>query len=1128
MTVPKYYSGKGEDILKKMIKPLFVDSNQYDRVSAYYNPKSLMVLLQEFSNIWKKGNRIRLIIGFHEDLKISPALQKNINIKDSIKNAVANAILGSIEDLRNIIKNQNEDLFQVIRELLINDAIHVRLVTPKINLEYYMENKKWPKPEIGLFHSKFLIIYYNNKNIDLEYYVSAAEKLKKGCNFSVVCGTFNESIGGYGNNIEDAVLFQSENETEIKIASHFVDRFEELWIDGAEDVTTMPFDSEFKSILTKIIADDNQDFDRWFNWKNYLKIVTNSPGYSGLFQPKIGLLPHQLRVYRDALSRWPIRVLLADEVGLGKTIEAGSIIRYMIKYCKLNRVVVFAPASLRYQWQNELFSLFNLKFWVYNSDNGECEFKDEKITVGNEPLSGPGNVIISWHWARMHIKNDKTRFCNQELPDLLIVDEAHHARRKLNFKNDETETQLFSLINILKDKIPHILLLTATPFQTSQLDYYSLLQLLGLPRWFNEQELENFSKWTRGQIIDNYNFKINQIRQVQETIKDFNKNNDLNLETLYNMDVSKYTEIYESYFRENGEISKIQYLENHPTSLLTLRNTRTSLKKMGYHFPKVHLSGPEIYISEAQEEWFEDLENYIKNRLGDSEYVIKSKIGIGRLRSLYRQRMVSSIAAAKDSLENRLNMLGNIIKYNEKDLINSKIGSDFLDEDYDIDIIEMENFKEERNINEIENQNKWTKDEIYNLRRLIDELNYLFSKDEIVVDPKMERLKEIVLEHLKLGRKIIIFSRFTSTTQIIVENLKNIDKNILLGRYDGEVVGIYSYENDKLKLKECDKRDIIRYLQNGIIKILICSDAASEGLNLHSANVAINVDIPWNPSRLLQRFGRVDRLGQTANDVFLINMYYPNSIEERMYSVLEDRRIDFRSVLGEVPDIMSEQHKRLIEMLSGESSYINISYEDIRKARQIFNENQYKHLIYSDNNEIKSLSFEQMFISSIKKRAKLMNLNVSEISEKTIELNGELISVDPVSTYFKIINSEYWLRFENLHKEKGLTYTIHAILSVEMPLAFVIKYENRLIPLDSGSWKYIFDFIFLGKSIDITNLPKYGMDNLCEIIDYLQKKDKWIWPDHYCITSISNIFDERPKYENLKLGKSLGLINIRT
>ena len=82
----------------------------------------------------------------------------------------------------------------------------------------------------------------------------------------------------------------------------------------------------------------------------------------------------------------------------------------------------------------------------------------------------------------------------------------------------------------------------------------------------------------------------------------------------------------------------------------TLRNSRSALKKIGYNFPKVHLLGPEIYITEEQEDWFEDLEKYIQKRLGDTESLGNTKKGIGRLRSLFRQRVVSSIVAAKDSL----------------------------------------------------------------------------------------------------------------------------------------------------------------------------------------------------------------------------------------------------------------------------------------------------------------------------------------------------------------------------------------------------------------------------------------------------------------------------------------------
>ena len=119
-----------------------------------------------------------------------------------------------------------------------------------------------------------------------------------------------------------------------------------------------------------------------------------------------------------------------------------------------------------------------------------------------------------------------------------------------------------------------------------------------------------------------------------------------------------------------------------------------------------------------------------------------------------------------------------------------------------------------------------------------------------------------------------MFSRFTATTKVIEEHFHQTSK-LSVARYDGEIKRIrYSGKQkpvdvtrDKIKSEMFDKK----------VDIIVCSDAASEGLNLQSASVLINVDVPWNPARLLQRIGRIDRLGQEAEEIFVYNLLYDNS-----------------------------------------------------------------------------------------------------------------------------------------------------------------------------------------------------------------------------------------------------------
>ena len=125
---------------------------------------------------------------------------------------------------------------------------------------------------------------------------------------------------------------------------------------------------------------------------------------------------------------------------------------------------------------------------------------------------------------------------------------------------------------------------------------------------------------------------------------------------------------------------------------------------------------------------------------------------------------------------------------------------------------------------------------------------------------------------MKENRKILIFSRYTATTSSIENELYTCFPHLSIGRYDGDCIRIR--KSGKSFSENVTKEVLVNQLNNGGIDLVICSDAASEGLNLQSASAVINVDVPWNPARVMQRIGRVDRLGQLSPSVLIHNLVY--------------------------------------------------------------------------------------------------------------------------------------------------------------------------------------------------------------------------------------------------------------
>jgi hypothetical protein len=176
----------------------------------------------------------------------------------------------------------------------------------------------------------------------------------------------------------------------------------------------------------------------------------------------------------------------------------------------------------------------------------------------------------------------------------------------------------------------------------------------------------------------------------------------------------------------------------------------------------------------------------------------------------------------------------------------------------------------------------------------------------------MKQIQMQVEELVGQGKRVLVFSKYTDTVDAIVEYLggrSSLGKS-RIGVYTGSGGQLYDADNDRYKI--VSKMDVRRALDEARIHVLVCSEAASEGLNLQSASAVINVDMPWNPAKVEQRIGRVDRLGQVESEVVIRNVWYPMSIEAEMYRRLFKRKNIYSLVVGPAQEIIS---KGLVEAL---------------------------------------------------------------------------------------------------------------------------------------------------------------------------------------------------------------------
>lgn len=667
------------------------------------------------------------------------------------------------------------------------------------------------------------------------------------------------------------------------------------------------------------------------------------------------LYMHQERAVLEALSRWPVRVLFSDEVGLGKTFEVAATMVYLLKYCGVKRVVILTPKAVLQQWQDELYDNFKIDAWMFDSSQKQYVSATGKLRYmgTSNPLgaTSPDIVLMSAQYARGNRGNSGVlERSSTVLPDLLIVDEAHSARVSKGLDGKPHKTRMYSMLQAVSSRIPHMILATATPMQKDVEEYHSILKLLGLPKIWQKkraylESLRIISQSEAPSAPDAYsaaNLLMKTIKDMAPSLRTLDEDEQSFLQEL----LKKKDELdqYElgCYAQLHWKELHGAFIKLHPAQLLTVRNTRRSLEQVGYQFPKRNLIEDSITDSMEIQLFYGRVEEYLMYESFSVEQIIMPDFerSIGFVRVSYQQRVASSLYSCKKSLERRLYKVRQVEKYlsNPKDVsllhaIDLLPGIDF--DDIDLDEGQVDQFDPIDGRTHIDKNalERAVGIEIMSLSALLKEANELLEDGW---DLKVHESIRLARECLAEGDPVLLFSRYTDTIDALIDDFKRTgdDKNYSYGVYTGKNAAIVSSFGEV----KCDKATIKSELFSGRLKLMFCSDAASEGLNLQAARVLINVDVPWTPSRLEQRIGRIARLGQRAKEVDVYNVWYPNSIEAKMYHRIQNRLMQANIAIGEFPEVMANAIKKSV--LSG----VDEDSRDIQELKDLRNSYQIKSL----------------------------------------------------------------------------------------------------------------------------------------------------------------------------------------
>ena len=599
----------------------------------------------------------------------------------------------------------------------------------------------------------------------------------------------------------------------------------------------------------------------------YLQHAYQYDPKSGLSNARIEPEPYQVFVaHRVANGLFP-RMILADEVGLGKTIEAGLVLKELRARKIIDRVLIICPASLQAQWEYELRSKFNEPFTIFDSTAVKFLGKD-----GGNPWLKRKNIIVSKDFAR---KDANISQIVEAGWDMVVFDEAHHVRRKMVGKKSVKieETKLYKLANLLQDRIFGLLLLTATPMQIHPFELYSLIELIDPSLYKNFEEFERYRK-----DIPHLNNLMKDLLEWETVSKDEKKEKieDINIgmSWLEKADFVTIQNLEDSTLRQEI-ITRL--ISRHPVAQALIRNRKARVG--GFMERKAR----RIPVKLTKEEYniYQDVTNYI--RFGYDRATTDKKRQVGFRMATYQRLLTSSSCALRESFENRIHKLESLDAPVVK---RSAVSEEKLEELRDSEDVS-------RSFDEIEHiaLDKAERElEISELRKFIQRLGKIKdSKAKCLVNNIVVKILEKQPEE-----KILIFTGFLNTQKFLQENLQ----------VKGYTVAIF---NGGMDLEE--KERSVRYFREKA-QIMITTEAGGEGRNFQFAHIMVNYDLPWNPMKVEQRIGRLDRHGQTR-PVLIYNLYNEGTLEERILNVLEYRIQLFTESVGSMDPILGKIEREI-------------------------------------------------------------------------------------------------------------------------------------------------------------------------------------------------------------------------
>ncbi len=882
---PVYSRDNCPDLVAEFFVPALSRAVRYDRATYTFSPGALIVAAAGLAGLINNGGRMRLICHHELPRDVVQAIMDG-------QRAAEDAVLESVVE-RPLLQFSPDDPIAKDNLKLLTWLVKEGKLEIKVAI---------PRTPGGIFHQKIGIF------------------TDKDGNRIAFNGSLNESKLGWLLNDESISVFNSwDSQTHL---GPIADQFERLWENLSDSSMVIPIPEALRRNLmdfapahppegkeggsTCVVDDGKNDTLRSELWAAISYAVANDP-QTAIETAAAKLWPHQLsfwrRYGRDLVQ--PPRVLIADEVGLGKTVQAGAVLKTLINMGKADRILVLTPAVARWQWQQELRQKFNIEMPVLDRRGAQLQLVGSDgvgKTADSAPWRQEQRLILSYDWLR---RNSSRFFADDPQYDMVVFDEAHHARYvEVSNPRRRRDNSYLTMLKRLGERTIGLMLLTATPMQIDPSELWALLQTLDVAGHWNEAEFRRFYDLNAPITLEEWRFAREVYlrdglpkppEQVAELARTTMAEARRHLNYI-SMTASNALVLRREMTPERIGESMSLMRRSSSIKRSVSRHTRNLLRqyaqegRLSQSVPQRDVRASVVEMAEDEREFYKEIRGFVREVYQGWTSVNRQALGF--VMTHFRLRLGSSLYAFSKSLEDLHERMETgrpeLIQWDDLPIGD---GDSYSDLDPETALPSPDLTSDGR-------------------RMLSDLIKRCFART--TPDSKFNSfLKQLDQLRADGYGKVMVFSQFWDTQVWLREQLARAPGDGLLAGLSGAEDWIFEPAASAFR-PTTSRAEVMRQFREVTNGILLCTETAAESLNFQFCSAIINYDIPWNPMRLEQRIGRIDRIGQERPVIRIVHLFYKDTAEHDAYEAMEERIRDFQENVGTLQPILAANLESII------------------------------------------------------------------------------------------------------------------------------------------------------------------------------------------------------------------------